>query len=131
MNTKFKLFINIRDTVSRAGSSQKKHPALGTHTLSGPTTAKSGKVLIHVDINASDYSSTGLILNPSNTLHLKAQKFWADTSPNFPTALQMWLFQESLVTEWLQHEVLGPVQMGGDERPSYNTGCVIYIKALS
>lgn len=25
-------------------------------------------------------------------------------------------------------EVLGPVQMGGDEGPSYNAGCVIYIK---
>lgn len=130
MNTKFRLFTNIRDTVSRAGSSQ-KNTLLWAHTLSGPTTVKSCKVLIHIDINASDYSSTELILNHSNTLHLNARKFWADNSPNFPIALQMWLFWESLVTEWLQQEVLGPIQMGGDEGPSYDTECVIYIKALS
>lgn len=99
-----RLFTNIRDTVSWAGSLQKNTlllEDLGAHILSGPTAVKPCKVLIHIDINASDYSSTELILNHLNTLHLKAQNFWADNSPNFPIALQMWLFRELLVTEWL------------------------------
>lgn len=77
MNIKFRLSTN-RDTVSRTGSSPKNTlllKDLGTHTLSGPTAVKSCKILIHIAINASDYSSTKLILNHSNTLHLKAQKF--------------------------------------------------------
>lgn len=57
------------------------------------------KILIQTDINGFDCSFTELILNHSNSLHLKAEKFWADKNPSFPTVLQMWMFWESLVTD--------------------------------